>query len=783
MKWMRQQRVHCVLPNRHRGLGWSLLFLSLVGMLGSACNRNHALRKQKFMERGDRYFGEKKYGEAVIEYRNAVRVDPTFGEGFYRLGLALLQEGQWSRAGECFSRAVKLSPDNIDAHLRLSGILIAAGQFDEGRAEAEEVLKIDPQNANVHLLLGQIQLQRKKYTEAEGEFGLAIELAPKDPVPYGNLGIAQLLSGNFDKAEKDFQKAAELSPQDPQYVINWANFYRSRQQPQRGEQVLRQSMEINRDAIELPLALADLYVAEGRSEDAQRVLDQTEANSNQYPEGPRKIADFYYLHGDASSALERYLVLARKGSSDKSLIDSMVQCYLQLRRWSDAEGWIDKEDKKGEEPAFQLLRARVHMGEYRLRDAVTELQSLIQNEPGNILALYYLAQADMQRGDLEASKSALADALRVQPGFASALLGLGDIELQQQDPEKALEFANQVIARSYWVADAHLLSGNAYILRNNASAALKEFQIAVGLAPRRSAPLERVGRVLSAEGKYADAEKPYENALQADPGYALALGGLAENLLAQGQPDRARARIELQIERKPLESKLRVIKGEFCLDLRDWECSEQSFQRAIELDPYDATTYVSLGRVYAVQNRPDDALKEYELARQRFPEYLPIYVELAHVYQERSEFDRAKRTYQDALQINSRYVRALNGLAWLDCEHGGPLNEALELAQQAKKQQPNDPHINDTLGWIYFKKGLYPSAVELLKAAVEESPKETVYQFHLGMVYLALGKQDQGRRTLQAALRAGLNAEDARAAKEALQGGQLTGPRKERQPG
>jgi tetratricopeptide (TPR) repeat protein len=737
--------------------------------MGAACNRNPAVRKQQFLERGDSYFNDKHYSEAVIEYKKALRADPTFGEAYYRLGLALLRQGQWPGAGESLSRAVQFSPDNLDARLRMGDILVAAGQYDDARTQAGEVLKRDPQNASVHLLLGQIQLQQKKYNEAAQEFEQARQRAPQDPVPYGSLGLAQLLNGNFDGAEKNFQKAAELSPKDPQYAVNWANFYRSRQRPARAEQVLRQSMTENPNAIELPLAVADLYVYQGRAADAKRLLDQTEGKSSYYSDAQHKVADFYFQHNDASSALDRYLALAPKHSSDESLVESIVRCYLQLGRWPDAERWIDKQDKKDKDPAFQLLRARAYIGEHRLRDAVSELQGLIQEEPANTLAHFYLAQTDLQRGELEAAKAALADALRVQPGYVSALLGLGDIGLQQNDSHIALEYADQIIAQSYWVVDAHLLAGNAYVLRNNPTAALKEFQIAAALDPNSPAAQERIGRVLSAEGKFGDAEKAYENALNADPGYALALGGLAENFVAQGQADRARARIDQQVERQPGVYQLQLIKGEFCLNHSDWECSEQSFKKALEFNSYDPTAYMALARVYAATNRIDQVVQQYETARQKFPEFLPTYIQLGRVHEERDDFDRAKQAYQDALQIDQNYTPALNNLAWLYCEHDGSLNEALELAQQAKKQRPDDPHINDTLAWIYYKKGLYQSAVGLLESAVAKSAKDPGYQFHLGMVYLALGKQEQGRRTLQAALRVGLNSEEAKTAREALQ--------------
>jgi tetratricopeptide (TPR) repeat protein len=745
-----------------------VFLLLLAALIVSGCNRNPAVRKQKFLEQGDRYFSDQHYGEAVIEYKNALRVDPAFGDAYYRLGLALLQQGEWSSATESFSRAVQFSPDNIDARLRLGDILVAAGQYGDARAQADAVLQRDPQNASVPLMLGQIQLQQKKYDAAELEFEQARQRAPQDAVPYGDMALAQLLGGKFDEAEKNFQKATELAPKESRYAINWANFYRSRQQPDRAEQVLRQSMTQNPTAIELPLAVADLYVHDRRTADAKRILDETEANSKSYPTAQREVADFYAEHSDPTSALDRYFALAKK-KSDPTLIQSIVSCYLQLGKWPDAEQWIDKEDKKDKEPAFQLLRARTYMGTYRLNDAISELQGLIRQEPDNTLAYSYLSQAHLQKGDLQAARTALVDALQVQPGNISALVGLGNLSLQQNDSEGALAYSNQIVAQSYWVVNAHLVAGNAYVLRDDAGAALREFQIASALDTTSAAAQERVGRVLSAEGKYADAEKAYETALAADPGYALALSGLVDNFRAQGQPDRARARIDQQIERDPQGFQIQLIKGQFCLNRGEWDCSEQSFKKAIELNSYDATAYMGLAGVYEATNRGDEAVQEYEAARTQFPDFLPTYVQLGRLHEARGEFDQAKQTYQAALQIEPNYVPALNNLAWLDCEHGGSLNEALELAQQAKRQQPDDPHVNDTLGWVYYKRGLYPSAVGLLESAVVKSPKEPGYQYHLGMVYLTLGKQEEGRKTLQAALRVGLNPDDAKAARAALQ--------------
>ncbi|MGO8984218.1 MAG: tetratricopeptide repeat protein [Terriglobales bacterium] len=95
--------------------------------------------------------------------------------------------------------------------------------------------------------------------------------------------------------------------------------------------------------------------------------------------------------------------------------------------------------------------------------------------------------------------------------------------------------------------------------------------------------------------------------------------------------------------------------------------------------------------------------------------------------------------------------------------------QPLQLAQKAKAAQPDDPAVNDTLAWIYYRQGQYRSALPLLEDLASRNPQVAEFQFHLGMVYLAAGQPTQARDKLQSSLNLGLPADEAQAAKEALQ--------------
>ena len=107
-------------------------------------------------------------------------------------------------------------------------------------------------------------------------------------------------------------------------------------------------------------------------------------------------------------------------------------------------------------------------------------------------------------------------------------------------------------------------------------------------------------------------------------------------------------------------------------------------------------------------------------------------------------------------------------LAFLYLEHGGDVNVALTLAQTAKQQLPHSPVTTDALGWAYYKIGSTDSAVAELKDCVMKEPNNALFQYHLGMAYVASGHLDVARTYLQKALKDFPNFPDAATAKSTL---------------
>ena len=66
---------------------------------------------------------QKKYAEAVVEYRNAIQQDPKFGMARYKLAETYMQLNQPAEAFREYMRAADLLPDNVEAQVKAARML------------------------------------------------------------------------------------------------------------------------------------------------------------------------------------------------------------------------------------------------------------------------------------------------------------------------------------------------------------------------------------------------------------------------------------------------------------------------------------------------------------------------------------------------------------------------------------------------------------------------------------------------------------------------------------
>ena len=161
--------------------------------------------------------------------------------------------------------------------------------------------------------------------------------------------------------------------------------------------------------------------------------------------------------------------------------------------------------------------------------------------------------------------------------------------------------------------------------------------------------------------------------------------------------------------------------------------AETLLRKAIDTDTDRLQAYNMLGQIYARQGRLDDAKAQYLDVLKRDPKSISAGTMVAMVLEQQGKVPEAEKEYQRVLSVEANAAVAANNLAWLYVSSNRKLDEALQLAQTALQQAPDDPNIHDTLGWIYYRKNMASAAIPHLEHSTRTSPYDPVFRYHLGM--------------------------------------------------
>jgi tetratricopeptide (TPR) repeat protein len=750
----------------HKTIATVLIFMSL--MLCS-CSGDPQNAKVKYLAAGQNYMKKGQYGDATIEFRNALRLDPRFVEAYYQLAQADAAQHTWSGAYAALEKTIELDPNRLDARLDRGRLYLAAKEFGKAEEDANLILKQDPKDLGAYQLLGAALVSEGKPGQALAAFSKATELQPNDGSNYVNMALVELTLHSFGEAEEHFKKAVQLSPNSVQTTLDLANFYQSQNKLPEAGHALQTGIQNNPDAPAIYIDWAEMLSKNGQAADADKILGTLRTRMPKSAEAAISLGDYYLQRHDSDKALTEFRRGLSTSANNLDIEKRMEDVYLvtnQTEQAAQIDGQLMKLAPK--DVLVRVGHGRLLMAQGKLQDAQNELQGIVKDAADSSQAHYYLGLSYWQKGSLGQATSELQEALRLSPGSYVVLQSLAQLNLSQGNATVAQTYGQELVQKYPGDVTNRLMLGVIYSRENQFRPAEAQFLAAKRLAPNQAAVHLNLGQLYSAEKKWAEAEKELETATQLDPLNPTLLGQYASLLVTRRESPKAVECVQKFVNANPTNAQGHVILGELQLEAKNNSAAQAEFERAVQLDPKNIQAYLRMGKVYQVGSQTELAIEQYQKALDLQPKLAPLCTMIGNLYLHRGDLETAREYFQKALDGDPEYAIAMANMAWVDALEGKNLNVALGMAQKAKALIPDLPAITDTLAWVMYMKGDYADAMPLLQECIQKAPNAAEFRYHLGMTLLAVGKKAEGKQELEVALRMKLDSVEANQAQQAL---------------
>jgi len=749
----------------------------------AACSRDPEAKKRSYLASGDRYVEQKKDREAVVEYKNAIQVDPRFGEARYKLGNTYERLGDRQNAFREFVRAADLLPDRGDVQIKAGQYHLLAGmsfeepqakqaEFDRAKLVAETLLKKDPKNVDAMLLLAKTVAGGglKGLPAAIDQLETAVELDPKRIDTYVSLAVFEAVSGDPAKAEATLRKAIEVDPSSIESRFGLAQLYAGTGDFAKAETELKAILALKPAHEMASRFLAQIYITTGRVKDAEAPL-RAVAESSKSVGARFGLAQYYLGSGRNADALPILTALTKEpdGFVPASMLLARVE-YSGGRR-TEAHKRLDQVlEQQPSNARVLVLKTQFLAADGRLDEALARAQAAATADPRLPAAQYVMGLIYLEKKDSGQALKAFNEVLKLDPTSIDTSLQVAKLQLTSGRADLALPLVEGVLAKEPENLDARLTLVRVLVARGEVARAETEATTLLAKAPKSGDAQAVVGAIAAIKKNAPAARAAFTRALELDKSSVAALSGLISLDLAAGKPADARDRIDRSLAAAPERPALLELAGRTYMALGDTQKAEAAWRKLLVVQPASLVAYAGLGQLFYSQGRLDDARREFERYAEKQPSAVGAHTLVGMILQLQNRIPEAQKKYERTLEINPNAAVAANNLAWLYAEQNANLDIALQLAQTAKAQLPDSPEVDDTLGWVYYKKGLATLAITSFQQSVARDPANPSYLYHLGLAHLKNADKAKARESLEKALKTKGDFKEAADARKILSG-------------
>jgi putative PEP-CTERM system TPR-repeat lipoprotein len=622
--------------------------------------------------------------------------------GAYLRALYNSRRGDEARARAALQEATRtlgqLAPEFLAAsdQLQLLGGLAhhALGEYERAKTFLGTYLEKHPRDVGARKLLGSIYLAERQYDRATTTLQPALREQPVDAKVLAMLGEAAMRQGNPGKAARLFQEASEAydSP-DIQTGLGVSLF--SSGQQEAGFQALARAYAQAPASTQAAIPYALALLKRGDPRKATSVVEGIIKRE------PNNVAMLNLLGitrlatGDRVGARAAYVAAIK-------VAPSFYPAHLNLARLDE----IDKQPERARKRYLGILKV----------------------SPANIDTMLELARLEETLGRPAEALRWLEKARNTRSQDIRTLLALNAYYLRQGQPRLALDVAKDAQAQAPDNPGTLLALAQSYIAVGNGDAARNVLRSLVQAASFQPAWLIRAAMLQVQIGDIESARYALSKALLTDSNYVPALALQVRLELQAGKISEAEKQAQALLNKPGAGAEAERLIGEIRMAQKRYPDAIAAYRSAYAKEPTEPSVFGLFDALMA-SGQAADAASMMSGWYKSHPQSRLAGHALGEALMATKDNARARAVYVELVRVDPKDARAHNNLANVLLQMGDPA--ALAHAEKARALAPNQPQVNDTLGWVLVQQGQLEKGLRYLREAALRAPEDKGIQTHL----------------------------------------------------
>jgi tetratricopeptide (TPR) repeat protein len=635
---------------------------------------------------------------AISMYREILSQSPDDLRVIIPAVAALYNQRQYDEAEQILSRASRQKLNNPELQRLQLQSYLRRGQLDSASEILQELLVNDPNNQAACLSLALLKIRQDDYDQASRLLDKLKTFNPNSLAVNAAQIQLNIHQGKKVEALRISDELVKNLNNASAYILR-ARTYATLRQPNKAIKDLDHAVSIEPDSAEVWAARSDFYRTVGQIKSASADINRALSLDPNNLQLQKRAIPLFLASGDIDMIHEGKALLEKALESDANDIQ------------------------------FRLLKARTELVEGTapaIENAKQILQKITENQPENAEAWVLLGEIEIRQGRPGKAMEAALGGLAYGPENKSLLLLKARAEAAKS-PILAIPTLKLLHELDPNDLDAVLLMADTYIMAGEPKKAvdlLTEQLTVCDVSERRKCDNALAVAIYKSGDKTA-AQKEFDSLLESEP----------------NDPEPLLAQVQLLKEDKDW--------SRLCEKVVDWYGKH----------PGDNNTPISVARSLMQIDDSQARKTAEELFRMVIKDNsdsTKAMMDLAILLQIGGRSAESAQLYERVLELEPDNVIAINNLAWIISEIQGKPKEALELALRGSKIDPNYCDLIDTRGVIYYRLGEFDKAVrdfnECIKLYPSITPSSIGTRFYLARALAKLGQKDKAIRYLKEAL-------------------------------